>query len=104
VALAKEMASSTESTGVIETIGPKISFFSRSGQRQPLFALRHRDDRDRLKDVFRPAFRRPDAGGKRGAAQRRTLRGAQLMARSRSDLKLFDALIDNFRGSGLIPA
>lgn len=29
--------------------------------------------------------------------------GAQLMARSRSDLKLFDALIDNFRGSGLIP-
>jgi TetR/AcrR family transcriptional repressor of nem operon len=29
--------------------------------------------------------------------------GAQLMARSRADLKLFDALIDNFRGSGLIP-
>jgi TetR/AcrR family transcriptional repressor of nem operon len=29
--------------------------------------------------------------------------GAQLMARSRADLKLFDALIDSFRGSGLIP-
>jgi TetR/AcrR family transcriptional regulator, transcriptional repressor for nem operon len=29
--------------------------------------------------------------------------GAQLVARSREDLKLFDALIDSFRGSGLIP-
>jgi TetR/AcrR family transcriptional regulator, transcriptional repressor for nem operon len=29
--------------------------------------------------------------------------GAQLMARSRADLKLFDALIDSFRASGLIP-
>jgi TetR/AcrR family transcriptional repressor of nem operon len=29
--------------------------------------------------------------------------GAQLMARSRADLSLFDALIDSFRGSGLIP-
>jgi TetR/AcrR family transcriptional regulator, transcriptional repressor for nem operon len=29
--------------------------------------------------------------------------GAQLMARSRADLRLFDALIDSFRGSGLIP-
>ncbi|MGY4225037.1 TetR/AcrR family transcriptional repressor of nem operon [Bradyrhizobium sp. USDA 4503] len=29
--------------------------------------------------------------------------GAQLMARSRADLKLFDVLIDSFRGSGLIP-
>ena len=29
--------------------------------------------------------------------------GAQLMARSRADLKVFDALIDSFRGSGLIP-
>ena len=29
--------------------------------------------------------------------------GAQLMARSRADLKLFDALIDSFRESGLIP-
>jgi TetR/AcrR family transcriptional repressor of nem operon len=28
--------------------------------------------------------------------------GAQLMARSRSDLKLFDSLIDSFRASGLI--
>ena len=30
--------------------------------------------------------------------------GAQLMARSRADLNLFDALIDSFRGSGLIPS
>jgi TetR/AcrR family transcriptional repressor of nem operon len=30
--------------------------------------------------------------------------GAQLMARSRADLGLFDALIDSFRTSGLIPA
>ena len=30
--------------------------------------------------------------------------GAQLMARSRADLKLFDSLIDSFRGSGLIPS
>jgi TetR/AcrR family transcriptional regulator, transcriptional repressor for nem operon len=29
--------------------------------------------------------------------------GAQLMARSRADLKLFDTLIDSYRGSGLIP-
>jgi TetR/AcrR family transcriptional regulator, transcriptional repressor for nem operon len=29
--------------------------------------------------------------------------GAQLMARSRADIKLFDALIDSFRASGLIP-
>ena len=29
--------------------------------------------------------------------------GAQLMARSRADLKLFDALIDSYRGTGLIP-
>jgi TetR/AcrR family transcriptional repressor of nem operon len=30
--------------------------------------------------------------------------GAQLMARSRRDLNLFDALIDSYRESGLIPA
>ena len=30
--------------------------------------------------------------------------GAQLMARSRADLKLFDALIDSYRGTGLIPS
>jgi TetR/AcrR family transcriptional regulator, transcriptional repressor for nem operon len=30
--------------------------------------------------------------------------GAQLMARSRADLGLFDELIDSFRNSGLIPA
>jgi TetR/AcrR family transcriptional repressor of nem operon len=30
--------------------------------------------------------------------------GAQLMARSRADLSLFDALIASYRESGLIPA
>ena len=30
--------------------------------------------------------------------------GAQLMARSRSDISLFDALIDSYRGAGLLPA
>jgi TetR/AcrR family transcriptional repressor of nem operon len=30
--------------------------------------------------------------------------GAQLMARSRSDISLFDSLIDNYRGAGLLPA
>jgi TetR/AcrR family transcriptional repressor of nem operon len=29
--------------------------------------------------------------------------GAQLMARGRSDLALFDALIDGYRASGLLP-
>jgi TetR/AcrR family transcriptional regulator, transcriptional repressor for nem operon len=44
---------------------------------------------------------------KRGARARAifaAVAGAQLMARSRADLKLFDTLIDSFRGSGLIPA
>jgi TetR/AcrR family transcriptional repressor of nem operon len=30
--------------------------------------------------------------------------GAQLMARSRSDISVFDALIDSYRGAGLVPA
>ena len=30
--------------------------------------------------------------------------GAQLMARSRSDIAVFDALIDSYRGAGLLPA
>jgi TetR/AcrR family transcriptional repressor of nem operon len=30
--------------------------------------------------------------------------GAQLMARSRSDIALYDALIDSYRGAGLLPA
>src|ERR1700754_12540 len=45
--------------------------------------------------------------GKREARARAiyaAVAGAQLMARSRADLKLFDALIDSYRGSGLIPA
>jgi TetR/AcrR family transcriptional repressor of nem operon len=30
--------------------------------------------------------------------------GAQLLARSRSDISLYDALIDSYRRSGLLPA
>jgi TetR/AcrR family transcriptional repressor of nem operon len=30
--------------------------------------------------------------------------GAQLMARSRSDISLFDALIETYQGNGLLPA
>jgi TetR/AcrR family transcriptional repressor of nem operon len=30
--------------------------------------------------------------------------GAQLMARSRSDISLYDALIDSYRVAGLLPA
>jgi TetR/AcrR family transcriptional repressor of nem operon len=30
--------------------------------------------------------------------------GAQLMARGRADIKLFDTLIDNYRAAGLLPA
>ena len=30
--------------------------------------------------------------------------GAQLMARSRSDIALYDALIDSYRVAGLLPA
>jgi TetR/AcrR family transcriptional repressor of nem operon len=30
--------------------------------------------------------------------------GAQLMARSRSDIALYDALIDSYRAAGLLPA
>ena len=30
--------------------------------------------------------------------------GAQLMARSRSDISLFDSLIDSYRVAGLLPA
>jgi TetR/AcrR family transcriptional repressor of nem operon len=30
--------------------------------------------------------------------------GAQLMARGRADIKLFDTLIDTYRAAGLLPA
>jgi TetR/AcrR family transcriptional repressor of nem operon len=30
--------------------------------------------------------------------------GAQLMARSRADIALYDSLIDNYRAAGLLPA
>ncbi|HEY4249741.1 MAG TPA: TetR/AcrR family transcriptional regulator [Roseomonas sp.] len=47
-------------------------------------------------------------GGSQGEARARAIfaavAGAQLMARSRADLGLYDALIQGFRDAGLIPA
>jgi TetR/AcrR family transcriptional regulator, transcriptional repressor for nem operon len=46
-------------------------------------------------------------GGKESEARARSIfaavAGAQLMARSRSDIALFDALIDGYRAAGLLP-
>ncbi|SOE87566.1 transcriptional regulator, TetR family [Burkholderia sp. YR290] len=41
---------------------------------------------------------------RRGRAIFAAVSGAQLMARGRSDVKLFDALIDSYRSAGLLPA
>jgi TetR/AcrR family transcriptional repressor of nem operon len=41
---------------------------------------------------------------KRARAIYAAIAGAQLMARSRADLSLYDALIDSYRASGLLPA
>ncbi|MFC4276696.1 TetR/AcrR family transcriptional regulator [Achromobacter aloeverae] len=41
---------------------------------------------------------------KRAGAIFAAIAGAQLMARGRSDLKLFDTLIDGYRAAGLLPA
>jgi TetR/AcrR family transcriptional repressor of nem operon len=46
----------------------------------------------------------PEESEKRARAIFAAVSGAQLMARSRSDISLFDALIDSFRVSGLLPA
>lgn len=46
----------------------------------------------------------PEESEKRARAIFAGVSGAQLMARSRSDISLFDALIDSFRVSGLLPA
>ncbi len=41
---------------------------------------------------------------KRASAIFAAVAGAQLMARGRSDIKLFDTLIKNYQVAGLIPA
>ena len=45
----------------------------------------------------------PEESGQRGRAIFAAIAGAQLMARSRSDISLFDSLIDSYRGAGLLP-
>lgn len=47
---------------------------------------------------------RPDNSQARARAIFAAVAGAQLMARSRSDISLFDALIESYRATGLLPA
>lgn len=47
---------------------------------------------------------RSEASEKRARAIFAAIAGAQLMARSRSDISLYDALIDSYRAAGLLPA
>ena len=46
----------------------------------------------------------PDASDARARAIYAAVAGAQLFARGRSDISLFDAMIDNYRTAGLLPA
>jgi TetR/AcrR family transcriptional repressor of nem operon len=46
----------------------------------------------------------PDGSEGRAKAIFAAVAGAQLMARSRSDIALYDALIENYRLAGLLPA
>ena len=46
----------------------------------------------------------PEEGGRRARAIYAAVAGAQLFARSRSDLALFDAIIEGYRATGLLPA
>jgi TetR/AcrR family transcriptional regulator, transcriptional repressor for nem operon len=46
----------------------------------------------------------PEDFGPRARAIFAAVAGAQLMARSRSDISLFDALIESYRAAGLLPA
>ncbi len=46
----------------------------------------------------------PKKSGPRARAIFAAVGGAQLMARSRSDIALYDALIDSYRAAGLLPA
>ena len=45
-----------------------------------------------------------DESDRRARAIFAAVAGAQLMARSRSDISLYDALIDSYRAAGLLPA
>jgi TetR/AcrR family transcriptional repressor of nem operon len=46
----------------------------------------------------------PDASDARAKAVFAAVAGAQLMARSRADISLYDTLIDGYRTAGLLPA
>lgn len=46
----------------------------------------------------------PEKSKERARAIFAAVAGAQLMARSRSDISLFDALIESYRATGLLPA
>jgi TetR/AcrR family transcriptional repressor of nem operon len=46
----------------------------------------------------------PEESERRARAIFAAVAGAQLMARSRSDIALYDALIDSYRAAGLLPA
>ncbi|MET0443920.1 MAG: TetR/AcrR family transcriptional regulator [Pseudorhodoplanes sp.] len=46
----------------------------------------------------------PNDSEKRGRSIFAAISGAQLMARSRADIKLYDALIADYRAAGLLPA
>jgi TetR/AcrR family transcriptional repressor of nem operon len=46
----------------------------------------------------------PDESEPRARAIFAAVAGAQLIARSRSDISLYDALIDSYRVAGLLPA
>lgn len=47
---------------------------------------------------------KPEQSDQRARAIFAAVAGAQLMARSRSDIALYDALIDDYRKAGLLPA
>src|SRR6202046_541692 len=49
-------------------------------------------------------FVSPDESQMRARAIYAAVVGAQLFARGRSDISLFDAMIDNYRTAGLLPA
>ena len=46
----------------------------------------------------------PEEGEQRARAIFAAVAGAQLVARSRSDISLYDAMIESYRVAGLIPA
>lgn len=46
----------------------------------------------------------PENSDRRALAIFAAVAGAQLLARSRSDISLFDALIDSYRVAGFLPA